>query len=385
MICLAVTALALAAGGPRIEDVRFVKVGPRLGVLLRLSSPPARVVVHREGSLARVSLEGVALGALFGGGSRFEWLRASAAWYLPFGLPYVEAVRIQTAAGEVSLDFRVPPETAIEVRQESLVVTLVFHEAPASSPLPTLVASAAAPKPSPARAPPTDPPGPAQPIVRAGPERHEPPDEPAAPAERAPEPEGPPKLTAELGAALLRTLRGPPPEGVTTGSGEEPPGASPEELYRKLFPFAPPEPQEATAVAGESRGGPPEPRMLTLGFLTLRPALRMSYVRGETTLESAQPVKASYFQIQPSLDLTTSFWEGRLGFGYEPYFRGSPPTTSWNRPLTGRRLGSICPWGRGSGSRPPTRSRAVCWKPRRSTQATSTSSASAASDGTRWA
>jgi len=31
--------------------------------------------------------EGAALGALFAGGDRFEWLRASASWYLPSGAP----------------------------------------------------------------------------------------------------------------------------------------------------------------------------------------------------------------------------------------------------------------------------------------------------------
>jgi len=332
VIALAVTALALGVGGARIEDVRFVRVGPRSGFQLRVSHPPARVVVHREGNVARVSLEGAALGALFSGGGRFEWLRASAAWS-PSGLPSLEAVRIQTSAGEVSLYFPLPPETAIEVRQEGLAVTLVFREPPTRA-LPTLVASAAVQRPPPvgaaAGAPPTalplsreplpEKPAPAPPVVIVRAERREPPS--PAPAERAPEPEAPPKLTAELGAELLRTLRVPPPDRATTGSDEETPGASSEELYRKLFPFAPPEPQEATAVAGETGAGPAEPRTLTLGFLTLRPALRMSYTRGQATLESARPVKASYLQIQPSLDLTTSFWDGRLGFGYEPYLRG---------------------------------------------------------------
>jgi len=270
--------------------------------------------------MARVSLEGAALGALFAGAERFEWLRAGATWYLPSGWPALEAVRIQASAGEVSLYFRLPPETSIEVRQEGRAVTLVFREPPASD-LPTLVASVAAPRPPPGRPPPsppptalplpreplTDRPSPAQPIVGADGERQEPP---------------PPKLTAELGTALLRTLRVPAPDHATTASDEETPGASSADLYRKLFPFAPPEPSEVTAVEGATGAGPPEPRTLTLGFLTLRPALRLSYVTGETTLESAQPVKASYFQIQPSLDLTTSFWEGRLGFGYEPYIRG---------------------------------------------------------------
>jgi hypothetical protein len=309
VIGLAVGALALGVGGARIEDVRFVKLGPRLGVQLRVSGPPARVVVHREGSVARVSLEGAALGALFAGGDRFEWLRAGAAWYLPAGWPAVEAVRIQTSAGEVSLYFRLPPETAIEVRREGPAMTVVFHEAPASAlPLP--------------HEPIKERPGPAPPSPNSEAEREEPP--PAAPAraEQATEQEAPRTLTAELGAELLRTLRVPPPDQATTGSDAEASSASPEQLYRKLFPFAPTEPQEATAVEGETRAGPPEPRTLTLGFLTLRPALRMSYVRGETTLESAQPVKASYFQIQPSLNVTTTLWEGRLGFGYEPYIRG---------------------------------------------------------------
>jgi len=65
--------------------------------------------------MARVSLEGTTLGTLFAGGDRFEWLRTGATWYLPSGWPALEAVRIQTSAGEVSLYFHVPPETSIEV------------------------------------------------------------------------------------------------------------------------------------------------------------------------------------------------------------------------------------------------------------------------------
>ena len=80
MNSLAVTALALVVGAARVEDIRLVRVGPWLGVQLRLSRPPARIAVHREGDVARVSLEGTALGPLFSGGARFEWLRVSADW-----------------------------------------------------------------------------------------------------------------------------------------------------------------------------------------------------------------------------------------------------------------------------------------------------------------
>lgn len=99
--------------------------------------------------------------------------------------------------------------------------------------------------------------------------------------------------------------------------------ASADEIYGKLFPFAPSETQEAPAeeAQAETAAGPPGPRMLTVGSLTLRPSLHLSYVRGDTTLESARPVRADYVQIQPGLDLETSFGEGRLAVAYEPSIR----------------------------------------------------------------
>ena len=71
----------------------------------------------------------------------------------------------------------------------------------------------------------------------------------------------------------------------------------------------------------ESRAGPPGPRTLILGFLTLRPSLRTSYVRGQTTFESPRPVNAGYFEVDPNLHLETTFGEGRLMLGYEPGIR----------------------------------------------------------------
>jgi hypothetical protein len=372
MIPLAVVAIALGVGGARIEEMRLVTVGSRLGIQLRVSGTPGRVMVQREGTVARVSLEDTALGGPFSGGDRFEWVPASTASHLPPGSGSLEAVGILRSRGEVSLYFRVPVQTAIEVRRGPSVVILVFHDpsVPAVAPLarnesalavelgglsgpprpPTVVASASEQTPPPPlEAPTAEPPPPAAPPGRLL--------EPDArsealrsagagftPAEaeldgrgraRTGDLEAPPKLTPEERTELLRRLFPPtPPTEKASGSiplpattvtaeqsAEQTRVASADELYRRLFPLAPPETQEPPAVKAETSAGPAGPRTLTLGFLTLRPSLRMSYIKGEATLESAQPVSADYFQVQPALELTTTFSEGRLTLGYEPYIR----------------------------------------------------------------
>jgi hypothetical protein len=355
MIPLVVAAIALGVGAARIEEMRLVTVGSRLGIQLRVSGTPRRVMVQREGTVARVSLEDTALGGPFSGGDRFEWVPARAASDLRPGSVSLEAVGILRSRGEVSLYFRVPVETAIEVRRGPSVVILVFHD-PSVPPVPTVVASAVEQTPPPPREEPPPPLAPPAPLT-----------EEPAPAGQLPEPdarseairsagagftpaeaelhegsrartgelEAPPKLTPEERTELLRMLFPPtPPTEEASGpiplpatavtaeqSAEQTRVASADDLYRRLFPLAPPETQEAPAVKSETSAGPAGPRTLTLGFLTLRPSLRMSYIKGEATLESAQPVGAGYFQVQPALELTTAFSEGRLTLGYEPYIR----------------------------------------------------------------
>jgi hypothetical protein len=324
MIPLLVAAIALGVGGARIEEMRLVTVGSRLGIQLRVSGTPGRITVQREGTVARVSLEDTALGGPFSGGDRFEWAPASAASDLPPGSVSLEAVGILRSRGDVSLYFRVPVDTAIEVRRGPSVVILVFHDpsVPAVPPLPrppTAVASAVEQTPPPPLEVPAaePPPPPAEELDGRG-------------RARTGDPEAPPKLTPEERTELLRKLfpekaSGPIPLPATTvtaePSAEHTHVASADDLYRRLFPLAPPETQEAPTVKPETSAGPAGPRTLTLGFLTLRPSLRMSYIKGEATLESAQPVSAGYFQAQPALELTTTFSGGRLTLGYEPYIR----------------------------------------------------------------
>jgi hypothetical protein len=77
---------------------------------------------------------------------------------------------------------------------------------------------------------------------------------------------------------------------------------------------------------------------MTLGFLTLHPALRTSYIRGDTTLGSPQPVTTGYAQIEPRLDVETTFGDSHLTLGYAPAFRAFSAYDLINQPthnLTG--------------------------------------------------
>ena len=368
MLLLAV-ALALPPDA-RIEDVRILSLESRAAIRLRLSAPPARVAVYREGELTRVSLERTDLGAAFSGGNRFEWLGSST---LPPGLAAsaarVEALWIQRGAGEVSVLLRLPPEVSVEVRREVAAVTLVFREPPAWTPTDTRMAAAPAP-PSPAppapgpaplaaqALPATAAPEPARPVTPAvadaEPEPGEQPAvEPAAPpasseqptvivpaldhpapapaatAETAPPGDVMVPLTPEASALLLRSLGpaseaeplpGPAPLGAVAGGETE--AASPDDLYRRLFPNAPP---PAAERASEDLLAPveaPGERTLQLGPLTFHPSLRLSYVNAEANLLTSTDVtRDQYLQIQPGFGVRTSLWDGRFQAFYEPILR----------------------------------------------------------------
>jgi hypothetical protein len=107
------------------------------------------------------------------------------------------------------------------------------------------------------------------------------------------------------------------------------------ELYRRIFPEAPagldplgglpgalpvePEPGEATsgaAAADEPRDG------IVLGSLTLRPSVAASYVDADAALlETAQPVRDRYYQVQPRVGGEMPLLTGELRVDYEARFR----------------------------------------------------------------
>lgn len=335
MICLAVAALALGVGAVRIEGVQLLRDGSRLLIQVHVSGSPTGISVQREGDTARIWLKDAALGGPFSGGDRFEWVPVSEVSSAPSGAPSLDALGIQKYLGGVSLYFHAPPSMEIEVQRSPAVVTLVLHEPPPR----TVPMAAASPVPPPAPVKETE--REAEPMLLADAGGHEGRTEASALAERVTEPAATPETAAtpepaaETTAELVRKLfpaapleaaphdTAPPGPPIAAPEGGAPDTrlASADDLYRKLFPTAPPEPPETPPVTAEARAGPPGPRTLTLGFLTLRPSLRTSYVRGQTTFESPRPVNAGYFEVDPNLHLETTFGEGRLMLGYEPGIR----------------------------------------------------------------
>ena len=329
VISFAVAALALGLGAARIEGVQLVTDGSRLLIQVHVSGSPTGISVQREGDTARVWLKDAALGGPFSGGDRFEWVPVSEVSSAPSGSPSLHALGIQKYLGGVSLYFHAPPSMEIEVQRSPGVVTIVLREPPPR----TVSVAAASPVPPPAPVKETERQSTQTLLAEAG--GHEGRTEAPALAERATETAATPEPVAETAAELLRKLfpaapleaaprdTAPPgpPIAAPDGDGPDTRVASADDLYRKLFPTAPPEPQDTPPVTPEARAGPPGPRMLRVGFFTLRPSLRTSYVRGQTIFESPQPVNAGYFEVDPSLHLETTFGEGHLMLGYEPGIR----------------------------------------------------------------
>lgn len=90
-----------------------------------------------------------------------------------------------------------------------------------------------------------------------------------------------------------------------------------EELYRGLFPGAAPEALPEGPAREDERG-----ELLGLRGLRLRPALVLGYVDADVAASATgEPVRERYFEVQPLLRATLSFWGGRIRAGYEPRFR----------------------------------------------------------------
>lgn len=99
-------------------------------------------------------------------------------------------------------------------------------------------------------------------------------------------------------------------------------GAGFPELYRSLFP---------SGMFAEPTEGPPTPETEpegkagdgTLGWgpLSFRPAVLVSYVDGESTVEDSTPTRDQYWQVEPQLALTGTLLGGRLKASYQPVLR----------------------------------------------------------------
>jgi len=278
---LALPLALAAAGAAQIEAVSLALVDSRPALLLRCSTAPARVSVHRDGSVARISLLGVGLGSQFSGGDRFEWTRASVQAGHN-GLFPLEAFRVERGDREVSLYLNVPPDVPIRVaraganvavllemprplRPEPLVTVARAEEKPAApgpakaTGLPDEGAQVAVVEPVEAPAPadegaqvavvePAEAPAPADEGAQVA--VVEPADAPAPAAERLDrepmdEPKGAPSSGRQLSAELFPV---PAPEDPPVADPAAPPGSrDAAELYARLFP---PEGEEPPAVEG---------------------------------------------------------------------------------------------------------------------------------------
>lgn len=141
------------------------------------------------------------------------------------------------------------------------------------------------------------------------------------------------ELRARVDPALpFEVRREPSRVSVVFGARAEEPASGQgdfQALYRSLFPAEtgpggpgePPAEPSTPAGGGDSEG-------LRLGPLRLRPALLVGYVDGETAFgPTPQPLRDSYFQIEPRLGATVSvplLGQGQLRAGYEPTLRTRP-------------------------------------------------------------
>ncbi len=109
--------------------------------------------------------------------------------------------------------------------------------------------------------------------------------------------------------------------GEGAGRPTPPPTAPVEELFPKLFPSSAGEAGERTeerpsGLGAETRGA------LSLGSLSLRPGLTLSYVDADVAGGSGPtPVRDRYLQIQPGLMAEMPVFDGKVQASYEPRLR----------------------------------------------------------------
>ena len=325
--------LLSGAGSARIESVGLATVDSRPAVTLQWSGAVRRVAIDRDTDGARISLEGAALGGTFSGASRLEWSWANLASALstPAGAS-PGGVRIESGAEAVTLYVHLAPGAELDLRRDRTQLVVVMPRAG----LPTSGPQMAASTPPPVREP--DPqPTPAKTAVVGTPTPA-----PNAPAPSLPAPVPsqpiPTAVAAPVGelrvasldpARLARSLFPVSAATVEPGGGVDRGRSQPASLegapddvaYRKLFPA----PAAAESVAGEpanpadDRGREPG---LSLGFLTIKPALSIGYVSADVAVRSPEPAHDHFLQVRPTLTFETSLLDGRLVLDYQPVLRG---------------------------------------------------------------
>jgi hypothetical protein len=365
MSLLLAVSLLLGTAAARVESIQLSDKGPRTAVRVAWTGTPALVSVHREGNIVRVTMTDAELGLVFAGGSRFAWTSATAP--APVSEAPFQGLDVESRKGEVFFNFRVLPETPIDVHRGTnyMIVSiravgppagtlLAGQTAPPVAPMAALRqapvrVAATTPAPAPATAQPPalaptpvappapEPPPPAAPAVpEAEPQSAPPPpaptqDVPAAPTglasevTAAPEPPTVDKATPQAPPAeasdLHQRLFPVPAETASYETLES--GAPATDLYSKLFPYsaeAPPAPMAATeAVSPAPEEIAPGLRM---GPFNVRPGVRAGYVDATANfLANPQPVRDQYLEVQPKLAADAAVGTGRLSLTYEPVLR----------------------------------------------------------------
>ncbi len=323
-----------AAGAARVETVGVATVQARPALRVQWSGSLGRVAVQRDGDVAKVSLEGAGLGALFSGASRFEWKWANllpSDFPIPSGSAPPDSVRMEEEASSVTLSVHLAPGGTFEVQRGRGQLIFIFNppraDAPPAGPV---VAAAASPEPprsaaasvvvavasEPSVAPvPLPPPAPREPAI--------------GPSEVG---RGEPIRVASLDADRLKSLfpiapseapAATPDPAIGLTQSAELEGSS--DAYKKLFPAVP---EQATpqagpgvgATSGGRRTGEPE-QAFSIGVLRLRPWLSANFVDADVNLRGPQPVGDRYLQFQPGLTLQAPVLDGRLSLDYQPSLR----------------------------------------------------------------
>jgi hypothetical protein len=362
---LLAVSLLLGAAAARVESIQLSDAGSRTAVRVVWSGTPALVTVHREGNVARVTMSDAELGLVFAGGTRFAFASATAP--APASEAPFKGLDVESRQGEVFFNFKVAPETPIDVHRGTNYMVVAFRTPgpPAGtlvagqSPMMTPLAAMRAMTPPPAPAPPAPParvvtlmpaptaPAPAEiaPAVPAPTAPEVAPVQAAQVPSPAPLPEAPTGLASEVvqsppAQATVADRSGaaqtpaPPPTSdlhqrlfpvpaETSGYEQADTGAPAGDLYTKLFPYAaesvpvPSASTEAVSPAPEDFGPG-----LRVGPFNVHPGIRTGYVDATANfLTGPEPVRDQYLEIQPKIAADAAVGAGRLSLKYEPIVR----------------------------------------------------------------
>ncbi len=259
-------AMALSAAIAQIEAIGLTEVEGQPALRVSFSGRPAEVRVEREPPLLlRLSLSATRLGPHLAGMRRWT-PRDSGAAPPAADSPLPPALEIDAQAGQVSLLLRIPAGSSVDVQREEDGLLLVFRRAPPTRPAP------------PGAAPSGAPPGEMQEVIR--------------------------RLFPTAAAAE-----------AARGADAVPSVAA---LYPRLFPAGAPEAKEPAAPGAEAKA--PEQDVL-LGPFRLRASTEARYVAADTFLESAQPTRDEFLELDPRVLVEAPLGAGRLTTSYKPALR----------------------------------------------------------------